>query len=213
MNVADQTITIMNSEGASVGTANLSPQIFNIEPNRQVMYEAVRSYLANQRQGTASTKGRSQVSGGGKKPWRQKGTGRARSGTSRSPVWVGGGITFGPKPRSYRTELTKKMSLLARRSAFSAQAREGKIRILEDIAFDEPKTKRLAAVLKALDLKGRKVLFLHAQANEHLLKSCRNIPNLLVRRACDVPTYDLLNCEIIVLTQSGLAQIEEVLGS
>ncbi len=211
--MAEQTIAIINSEGASVGTASLSPQVFNIEPNRQVMYEAVRSYLANQRQGTASTKGRAEVSGGGKKPWRQKGTGRARSGTTRSPVWVGGGIVFGPKPRSYRTELPKKINLLARRSAFSLQAREGKIKVLEDVVFDAPKTKRIASMLAALDLKGKKVLFLPAQASEHLLKSCRNIPHLMVRRAGDVPAYDLLNCEMILLTRSGLAQIEEVLGS
>lgn len=210
--MSEKVITVFNSEGETVGTATLSPSIFGIEPNLQVLYEALKIYLGNQRQGTASTKGRSEVRGGGTKPWRQKGTGRARAGTVRSPLWVGGGVAFGPKPRTFRRALPKKMNKLARQSALSLQAKEGKIQIIEDVVFDEPKTKRMISVLDALGLQNKKVLFLIEKANENLLKSCRNIPNLIVKQARDVPAYDVLNSEMILMTKSGLAQIEEVLG-
>jgi large subunit ribosomal protein L4 len=203
----------MNSEGETVGSAVLLPNIFGIEPNHQILYEAVKIYLGNQRQGTASTKGRSEVRGGGTKPWRQKGTGRARSGTNRSPLWVGGGITFGPKPRTYRSALPKKMNRLARQSAFSIKAQEGKIQIIEDMVFDEPKTKRIISLLNALDLQDKKVLFLIAKAEENLLKSCRNVSNIIVRQAREVAAYDVINSEVILLTKESLAQIEEVLGA
>lgn len=210
--MSEISISVVNGEGVAVGKATLAPSIFGIEPNRGALYEAVKVYLGNRRQGTASTRGRSEGRGGGAKPWRQKGTGRARAGTVRSPLWVGGGTTFGPKPRAYRSALPKKVNRLARRSALSLQAREGNIRVVEELTFDEPKTKRMVSILDLLGLKGKKVLFLTAKADENLLKSCRNIPNLTVKPARDVPAYDVLNCEVVLMTRSALAQIEEVLG-
>ena len=211
--VSNKEVSVINSEGESVGTVPLAPDIFDIEPHQQVLYEAVKAYLGNRRQGTASTKGRSEVRGGGSKPWRQKGTGRARTGTGRSPLWIGGGVTFGPKPRSYRKALPKKMKKLARRSAFSVKAREDEILIIDDLVFDEPKTKKMVSVLDVLGIHNKKVLFLTAGADENLLKSCRNIPNVTVRPARDVPVYDVLRCEVVLMTKSALKHIEEVLGA
>ena len=211
-NVFKKDISVINSEGETVGTVSLAPDIFDVEPNQQVLYEAVKTFLGNRRQGTASTKGRSEVRGGGAKPWRQKGTGRSRSGTNRSPLWIGGGIVFGPKPRSYRSALPKKINRLARRSAFSIKARGGEIRVVDTLVFEKPETKRMAAVLGVLGIQDKKVLFLTAGADENLLKSCRNIPNVTVRPARDVPAYDILNCEVVLMTRSALAQVEEVLG-
>jgi large subunit ribosomal protein L4 len=209
----EHTISIVDSEGHAVGSATLSPDIFGVEPNRHVLYEAVKAYLGNRRQGTASTKGRSEVRGGGAKPWRQKGTGRARAGTNRSPLWVGGGVAFGPKPRSYRYILPKKVNTLARRSALSLKAREENIVVVDGLTFDAPKTKQMAHFLQRINLHRKKVLFLTAEAEENLLKSCRNIPNLTIKRARDVAAYDVLNCETLLLTKGALEQMEEVLGS
>ena len=211
--MSELSISVVNSDGETVGSVTLSPYVFGMEPNHQVLYEAVKVYLGNQRQGTASTKGRSEVRGGGIKPWRQKGTGRARAGTIRSPLWVGGGVAFGPKPRRYRRVLPKKMNRLARRSALSWQAKGGNIQVIEDVTFDEPKTKRMISILERLGLKEKNVLLLTAEIDENFIKSCRNIPKLTVKRACDVPAYDVLNCETVLLTTKAVAQIEEVLGA
>jgi large subunit ribosomal protein L4 len=209
----ERTISIVDGEGKAVGSTTLSPDVFGVEPHQHALYEAVKVFLGNRRQGTASTKGRSEVRGGGAKPWRQKGTGRARAGTNRSPLWKGGGIVFGPKPRTYRFALHKKMNTLARKSALSLKARESNIVVVEELAFDAPKTKQMALFLHKLDLHQKKVLFLTVDADENLLKSCRNISNLTVKRARDVAAYELLNCETVLLTKSALEQIEEVLGS
>jgi large subunit ribosomal protein L4 len=206
-------ISIVDGEGKAVGSATLSPDIFGIEPHQNALYEAVKVYLGNRRQGTASTKGRSDVQGGGKKPWRQKGTGRARSGSIRSPLWRGGGIVFGPKPRTYRCMLSKKVNALARKSALSLKAREKNIVVVEELAFDAPKTKQMVLFLRKLDLEQKKVLFLTVDADQNLLKSCRNIPNLTVKRARDVAAYELLKCETVLFTKKALEHIEEVLGS
>ena len=205
-------IAVVNSEGTAVDTVTLSPHVFDIEPNKQILYEAVKAYLENKRQGTASTKGRSEVRGGGAKPWRQKGTGRARAGTGRSPLWVGGGIIFGPKPKIYGYSLPKKMNRLARRSALSIKAQEDQIRVVDTLTFDEPKTKKMISLLDVLGILNKKVLLLTAGTDENLLKSCRNISNVTVKPACDVPAYDVLNCEIVLMTRSALAHIEEGLG-
>ena len=209
----ERTISIVDHDGQAVGSTTLSPDIFGVEPNQHVLYEAVKVHLTNKRQGTASTKGRSEVRGGGAKPWRQKGTGRARAGTSRSPLWTGGGVVFGPKPRTFQTALPKKVRKLARRSALSLKAREDRIVVVDEIAFEAPKTKHMAQLLQRLDLHRTKVLFLTAEPDENLLKSCRNIPTLTVKRARDVAAYDVLNCETVLFTKRALEQIEEVLGS
>jgi len=211
--VTEKTISVVDSTGQSVGSASLSPEVFGIEPNKHVLYEAVKAYMGNQRQGTASTKGRSQVRGGGARPWRQKGTGRARAGTIRSPLWKGGGVVFGPQPRTYRYALNKKVNKLARLSALSLKAQEDGIVIVDRLTFDEPKTKQMTACLEALKLNQKKVLFLTVEPDENLMKSCRNISNLTVKPARDVATYDVLHCETILLTQEALKRIEEVLGA
>ncbi|UCE18182.1 MAG: 50S ribosomal protein L4 [Gemmatimonadota bacterium] len=211
--VSKKEVSVVNRKGETVDTVPLAPDIFDVEPNQQILYEDVKAYLENKRQGTACTKGRSEVRGGGSKPWRQKGTGRARAGTSRSPLWIGGGVVFGPKPKSYRNALPKKMKRLARRSAFSIKARGDEILIVDDLTFDEPKTKGMVSVLNLLGIGDKKVLFLTAGADANLLKSCRNIPNVTVKPARDVPAYDVLNCEVILMTRHALAHIEEVLGT
>lgn len=210
--VAEKSISVVNTEGVTVETVVLPPSIFGIEPNEHALYEAVKVYLGNQRQGTASTKGRSEVRGGGAKPWRQKGTGRARAGTIRSPLWVGGGVVFGPKPKTRRYALPKKVNRLARKSALSLRAKEDRIVVIEDVTMSEPKTRVMVSLLHTLGLHDKKVLFLTATADETVLKSCRNIPNLTVKPARDVPAYDVLNCEAVLMTRSALAQIGEALG-
>jgi large subunit ribosomal protein L4 len=181
--------------------------VFGIEPHEHAMYQAVRVYLANRRQGTHKTKGRTEVRGGGKKPWRQKGTGRARVGTSRSPLWVGGGSIFGPKPRDYSLNLTKKMKDLARKSALSHKARESQIKVIEDFSFEEPKTKQMVSVLTALGLEKIKTLLLLADTNTTIYKSGRNLQNLGIVEARKASTYDLLNNQMLLIQKSALGSL------
>lgn len=185
-------------------TVNLPDEVFNVEPNDHLIYQAVRVYLSNQRQGTHKAKERSEVSGGGKKPFRQKGTGRARQGTSRSPLMVGGGTIFGPRPHLYKLGLPKKAARLARRSALSKKAKENQIMIIQDFSFDAPKTKDMANILKALKLDSTKTLFLVADKNENLYKSGRNIANLNVQISDKAATYELLNNQMILVQKSAV---------
>jgi large subunit ribosomal protein L4 len=168
------------------------------------LYHAVRAHRNNQRQGTASTKTRAEVSGGNQKPWRQKGTGRARQGSTRAPNWVGGGIAFGPRPRSYRTDLPRKVRRLARQSALNARAAAGAIHVLEEFTFSAPRTRQLAELLAALKLTGRHVLLLTAEANQHLYLSGRNIPGVRVMRYRDAAAYDVLWADALVVEQGAL---------
>lgn len=188
-------------------TVNLPDDIFNIEPNNHLIYQAVRVYLANQRQGTNKTKERAEVRGGGKKPFRQKGTGRARQGTSRSPLMPGGGTIFGPKPRNYRLSLPKKAAKLARKSALSIKAKENQIRVVEDFNFDAPKTKDLQSILKALNLDTTKTLLLLPEINQNLYKSGRNLPKCNVMISDKVATYELLNNKMILLQKSAVENL------
>jgi large subunit ribosomal protein L4 len=151
-------VAVLSATGDNVGVVDLPDEVFGIRPSHHAIYEAVRAYLANRRQGTASTRSRSEVAYSGRKPWRQKGTGRARAGTRRSPLWVGGGTVFGPHPRPYRVKLSKKLRALALKSALSVRATEGRITVLEDMVFEEPKTSRMAAALKALKVDEEKCL-------------------------------------------------------
>ena len=188
-------------------TVNLPDDIFNIEPNNHLIYQAVRVYLANQRQGTNKTKERAEVRGGGKKPFRQKGTGRARQGTSRSPLMPGGGTIFGPKPRNYRLSLPKKAAKLARKSALSIKAKENQIRVVEDFNFDAPKTNDLQSILKALNLDTTKTLLLLPEINQNLYKSGRNLPKCNVMISDKVATYELLNNKMILLQKSAVENL------
>ncbi len=202
-------LEVYKQDGTKSGeTVELSKEIFEIEPNDHVIYLAVKAYLANQRQGTHKAKERSEVSGGGKKPWKQKGRGGARAGTTRSPLWIGGGSIFGPKPRDYRQKLNKKVLALARRSALSYKAKANQILIVEDFNFDGPKTKDFVSILNALKVKGKRTLLLTNGTQENVYKSGRNVPKMNILEANKASAYDLLNNQVLVLQKSAVSLLE-----
>ncbi len=203
------TIKVLNMAGAEVGTVELCDAIFGIEPNQAVVHEVVKNHLANCRQGTQSALTHAEVSGGGKKPWRQKGTGHARQGSTRAPQWVHGGIVFAPKPRSYSYVLNKKVKRLALKSVLSAKAAEGSIVVVDDIKMDTIKTKDFRAFLSAVGCDGKAVVVTPA-LNENVIKSARNIPGVMTTMANLINVYDLLNAKYLVLDKAALAVIEEV---
>jgi large subunit ribosomal protein L4 len=185
----------------------LNEKIFGIEPHDQLIYEDVRSYLAAQRQGTAKTKNRTEVSGGGKKAFRQKGTGGARRGSLRSPLLKGGGTVFGPKPRTYSVRLTKKMKQLARKSAFSYKAADQAIVLVEDFSFENPKTKDMIKILDALKLSGKKVLFLTKTTDKSVYRSASNIPGIRTIEAYKPSTYEIVNADVLLIQNGALEVI------
>jgi large subunit ribosomal protein L4 len=189
---------------------DLKAEVFGIEPNEAVVHQYIVNYLANQRQGNTESKTRRDVSGGGKKPWRQKGTGRARSGTSRSPLWRGGGTVFGPHQRTYGSHFPRRMKQLAIRSVFSDKAKAERIKIVDQIQLAETKTRLVAGMLTKLALAGRKCLILDEGRNDALALSCRNLPGVRYRRAALANGFELLDAEVVVLTKAGLAKVEEV---
>ena len=203
------TVSVYDMNGKVTGTMELAETIFGIAPNATVMHSAVVNYLANQRQGTQSTLTRTEVRGGGRKPWRQKGTGHARQGSIRAPQWKGGGIALGPKPRSYRFELPKKMRRLALKSAFSAKVAEGEMKVVEGLKLEEIKTKTIAAMLKALEA-DKKVLLVLPENDQTIIKSCRNIPGVKTALVNTLNTYDVLNSDQFIVVKEAVAQIEEV---
>jgi large subunit ribosomal protein L4 len=180
------------------------PADFDGRVNQAVIHQAVRAFRNNQRQGTASTKTRSEVSGGSRKPWRQKGTGRARQGTTRSPLWVGGGVVFGPRPRSYNTKVPRKVRQLARRSALNARANEGAIHVIEALDFEVPKTRKMVALLKKLGLTDKKVLILTKEPRQEVYLSCRNLPKIRVMRYGDAPAYDILWSDFLLVEEDAI---------
>ena len=196
-------IDIKTQTGGSAGSADLVDEIFGIEPNIPVMHQVVTAQLAAKRQGTHSTKTRSEVRGGGAKPWRQKGTGRARAGSSNSPIWRGGGIAHGPKPRDYSQKTPKKMVKLALRSALSDRASEGNVIVVESWSFDAPKTKDALAALSAIGAEG-KVLMVLGDADEAAYKSFRNLTNVHCLHQGELNTYDVLESDVVVFTQATL---------
>ncbi len=202
-------VDVLDSEGAKVGTADLKPELFEVEVNGPVMHQAVVAHLAKLRQGTHDTLTRGEVRGGGAKPYRQKGTGRARQGSVRAPHFRHGGIVFGPHPRSHDVDLPKKMRRLALRSAFSSKVGENAIIVMDELKLDSISTKRLAEILGKVGATG-KTLIMMSEPNETLLKSARNIPWVQVRIAPSVSTYDLLNADRVVLTKAALDKIQEV---
>lgn len=189
--------------------ADLADDIFGVEPNDHAIYLSVKSYLANQRQGTHKAKERSEVRGGGKKPWKQKGRGGARAGTTRSPLWVGGGTIFGPRPRDYREDLPKKVKKVARKSAFSYKVKDNQLIVVEDFNFEQPKTKEFEKILEALNLTGKKVLLLTNGNMEVVYKSARNIKKVKVLEADKASTYDILNNQVLLVQKSGLELIHK----
>ena len=203
------TISVYDMTGKQTGSMELSADIFGIEPNVAVMHSAVINYLANQRQGTQSTKTRSEVSGGGRKPWRQKGTGHARQGSTRSPQWTHGGIALGPKPRSYRFALPKKVRRLALKSAFSSKVAADEMLVLESLSLEEIKTKTIVNMLTALGA-DRKVLLVLPEKDEKVILSARNIPGVKTALVNTLNVYDILNCDKFIVVKDAVAQLEEV---
>ena len=203
------TMKVLNMAGAEVGTVELSDGIFGIEPNQAVVHEVVKNHLANRRQGTQSALTRAEVSGGGRKPWRQKGTGHARQGSTRAPQWTHGGIVFAPKPRSYSYVLNKKVKRLAMKSALSAKAAAGEIIVVDSIKLDSIKTKDFRAFLNAVKADGKSLVVTPAK-DEIVVKSARNIPGVETTMANLMNVYDILKAKYLVLDKEALAVIEEV---
>lgn len=201
-------LDILDVKGAVVGSADLSEAVFGIEPNEPVVHEVVVAQLANKRQGTKGTLTRSEVRGGGRKPWRQKGTGRARAGTSRSPLWRGGGVIFAPKSRDYSKKVNKKVKNLAMRSVFSVKAADGELRILDNLSLEAPKTKEMVAVLDAI--KAPRALVVTAVKDDVVVKSAANIPGAVATTVSELNVYDMLKYDVLVLTKDALEKVEEV---
>lgn len=205
-------LEIYKKDGTKSGeTVTLAPEVFEITPNDHAIYQAVRSIQANQRQGTHKVKTRSEVRGGGRKPFKQKKTGRARAGSTRSGVWVGGGSIFGPHPHDYVVKLPAKVRALARKSALSYKAKDNSIVVVEDFSLEAPKTKELTTVLKALSLYGKKTLLLTTKNEEGIYKSGRNIPTVNVREAGKASTYDILDTQVLLIQKSAVEVLQKSL--
>lgn len=202
-------INVMNINGQNVGEIELCDSIFNVEVNEHVLYEAVKCQLANRRQGTQSAKTRAEVRGGGRKPWKQKGTGRARQGSTRSVQWVGGGVAFAPKPRSYKYTLPKKVRRLAMKCALSSKVQNNEIIVLDALTMDVPKTKEFVAILNNIKA-SRKALVVTAEKNENVIKSARNIEGVQTALVNTLNVYDILNHDTFVITTDAVKKVEEV---
>ena len=203
-------LSVHNIKGENIGEVSLRDDIFNTKVNKYLVHQAVKRYLANRRRGTASTKNRSDVRGGGAKPWKQKGTGRARAGTNSSPIWVGGGIVFGPAPRDYSFSFPKKMKVAALKSALSDKLENKKIIIIDKLSLEENKTSKMVEILKNLQA-SKKPLIITEKEDSAIALSVRNIKGAQVLPASKINTYDLINHEKIIITKKALKRIEEVL--
>jgi large subunit ribosomal protein L4 len=211
-------VNVLNQLGEKVGTVTLKDEVYKIEPNEQVVYEVINAERAGMRQGTHKVKGRSEVSGGGRKPWRQKGTGRARQGSIRSPQWVGGGVVFGPQPRDYSKKVNRKVNSLAIKSLLSSRLATKDLIVLDELKIENGKTKEFVAVLKALELENSKTLVILKKANEEqkeealkVLQSSNNIPSVKVQTVEHVSAYDLILADKLVLTKEAALEYVEVL--
>ncbi len=203
------TVAVLNMQGEEVGKQELSEAVFGIEPNVSVMNDMVKNYLANQRQGTQSALTRSEVSGGGKKPWRQKGTGHARQGSTRSPQWTHGGVVFAPKPRDYTYSLNKKVRRLAMKSALSSKVRDNEMIVLDAVSTEEYKTKTIAEMLKAVGSE-KKALIVLGTVDQKVIASARNIPGVKTAQVNTLNVYDILNADKFIVVKDAVAKIEEV---
>jgi large subunit ribosomal protein L4 len=202
------TVGLFNKEGQKVGDVQLSESIFGVEVNQYALHQVVVALLANKRQGTQSAKTRAEVSGGGIKPWRQKGTGRARQGSIRAPQWIHGGMVFAVKPRDYRVSVPKSMRRVAMKSALTSKVNDNEMIVLENLELDAPKTKEIVKMLSALEVK--KTLIVTADSNENIYKSARNIEGVAVLPVNNLNVYDLLKYEKLVITKDAVSKIEEV---
>lgn len=204
-------LDVVNQEGSKVGDIELSDSIFGIEPNQNVLYDVVIMQQAAKRQGTHATKNRALVSGGGRKPWRQKGTGRARQGSIRAPQWVGGGVVFGPTPRNYGYRLPKKVRRLALKSAYSTKVQENNFIVVDALKLEQPKTKEMVKILTNLEA-GKKALIVTNEYDETVTLSARNIPGVTVKKATDVKVLDIVAHDKLIMTQDAVEKVEEVLA-
>ncbi|ADP34756.1 50S ribosomal protein L4 [Bacillus atrophaeus] len=204
-------VALYNQNGSTAGDIELNASVFGIEPNESVVFDAILMQRASLRQGSHKVKNRSEVRGGGRKPWRQKGTGRARQGSIRSPQWRGGGVVFGPTPRSYSYKLPKKVRRLAIKSALSSKVVDNNIVVLEDLTLDAVKTKEMAAILKGLSVE-KKALIVTADVNETVSLSARNIPGVTVVQADGINVLDVVNHEKLLITKAAVEKVEEVLA-
>lgn len=202
------TVKVYNIDGKEVGQLELNDSVFGVKINEHLVHMAVVSQLANKRQGTQSTKTRSEVSGGGKKPWRQKGTGHARQGSTRAPQWTGGGVVFAPKPRDYTIKLNKKEKQAALKSALTSKVQDEKFIVLDALALEEAKTSKFAAILKNLEV--HKALVVTRDVEKNVVLSARNIPGVKTTEAASVNVYDILKYDTVVITKDAVAAIEEV---
>ncbi|WP_027625078.1 50S ribosomal protein L4 [Clostridium lundense] len=202
------TVGLFNKEGQKVGDIQLADNVFGVEVNQYALHQVVVAQLANKRQGTQSAKTRAEVSGGGIKPWRQKGTGRARQGSTRSPQWIHGGIVFAPKPRDYRVSIPKSMRRVAMKSALTSKVQDNQLIVLESLELDAPKTKEVVKMLKALN--ANKTLIVTADSNENVYKSARNIEGVCVLPVNNLNVYDILKYEKFIVTKDAVSKIEEV---
>jgi large subunit ribosomal protein L4 len=204
-------LNIIKQNGGKGSTVTVDDSVFAIKPNESVVHQAVVAELANSRQGTHASKNRSAVRGGGKKPWKQKGRGVARAGTTRSPLWKGGGVVFGPEPHKYEKRMPKKMRRLARRSVLSKRANAGELIVIDAISMSAPKTKEFVSFLSELDLLSKKVTIMVASYNDNVFLAARNLSNVYVVKATSASTYDLLDCEVLLIEKAGLALLNEQL--
>lgn len=202
-------VSVYNMEGSEVGNLDLKDEVFAVEVNEHLVHKAVVLQLANKRQGTQSAKTRSEVRGGGKKPWRQKGTGHARQGSTRAPQWTGGGVVFAPKPRNYSFKMNKKEKALAIKSALTSRVNEEKFLVLDELKFDEIKTKKMKAVLDNLKV-GKALVVVTGDANENVALSARNLPKVRLVNSNAINVYDILKYDTVVITKDAVVKIEEV---
>ena len=202
-------VALYDIKGSQVGEVELNDSVFGVEINTHVMYEAVKNYLANQRQGTQSAKTRADVRGGGKKPWRQKGTGRARQGSIRAPQWKGGGVVFAPKPRDYSYSIPKKVKRLALKSALSSKVQDQEIIVVDKLVLEQAKTKELIKVLKNLN-SAKKTLVVIPERDEAVVRAAANIPGVKTAYVNTINVYDILNCDSFLITKEAVNKVEEV---
>lgn len=203
---------LFNQQGEEIGKLKLPEKIFNAEVNKALLWEHINIIMNNKRQGTAKTKTRAEVKGGGRKPWRQKGTGYARHGSIRSPIWRKGGVVFGPKPRDYYKTFPQRKKIKALLSALSTTAQEDRIRVIDEFKFEKPNTKSLKEILKKMDLNNSKILISPETIDRNLLLSARNIPYVIVKKASDINCYDILWADYVVLTKNALSELEKRCG-
>ncbi|SMC97054.1 50S ribosomal protein L4 [Sporomusa malonica] len=205
-------VAVYDMTGAKTGEVELNDSVFGVEINEALVHQAVVMQLASQRHGTHATKTRSMVRGGGRKPWKQKGTGRARAGSIRSPLWVGGGVAFGPHPRSYKFSMPRKARRLAIKCALTAKVNDGGLMVVEDINFAEPKTKDVVKLLGNFEASDNKALIITVDQNDNVVKSSRNIPGVKAINSMGLNVYDLLHHDKVLVTKDAIAKIEEVLA-